>query len=291
MCLVTHPSAARPTSIRVFLADGTPEGFRFVEKSNWTGLGLVSARSDYPQARKRGEWSRPGVYLLTGPPTDDGLRDRLYVGEADDVRDRVDNHVKNKDFWTAVVAFTSKDDNLNKAHVRYLEARLLQLAAAADRVTLDNVTAPPLPRVSEPDQADMEGYLADMLLILPLLGVVAFEHVHHGAAPAGVLNLHGKDAHATGSDTAEGFVVFQDSVARKESVPSMHAYLNVLREHLLDEGVLEPCDAGYRFTKPWLFDSPFTAAGVVLGRSANGRTEWKDKTGRTLKERQEAALD
>jgi len=84
------------------------------------------------------------------------------------VRERVDIHVKGKDFWTNVIAFTSKDNNLNKAHVRYLEARLLQLAARAGRVTLDNGTAPPLPRLSEADIADMAGFLAEMLVILPL---------------------------------------------------------------------------------------------------------------------------
>src|SRR5690242_18054599 len=102
----------RPSSIRVFLADGRADGLRLVEKSNWTGLALVCARADYGRVRQREEWSRPGVYLLTGAATDATLRHRLYVGEADDVRDRVDNHAKNKDFWTTVIAFTSKDENL-----------------------------------------------------------------------------------------------------------------------------------------------------------------------------------
>jgi hypothetical protein len=131
---VTNADDRRPTSIRLFLADGRADGLRLIEKSNWTGLGLVCARSDYTRVRRRDEWARPGVYLLTGPAEGDGSRDRLYIGEADDVRDRVDNHVRNKDFWTNIVAFTSKDGNLNKAHVRYLETRLLQLAVAADRV-------------------------------------------------------------------------------------------------------------------------------------------------------------
>jgi hypothetical protein len=122
---------------------------------------LVSSRSDYLKARKRAEYGRPGVYLLTGPPSGNVLRDQLYVGEADDVRDRVDQHVKGKDFWTTVIAFTSKDENLNKAHVRYLEARLVQLATEAGRVAVLNGTAPALPKLSEPDRADMEAYLRE----------------------------------------------------------------------------------------------------------------------------------
>jgi hypothetical protein len=170
-------SAVRPASIYLFLADGRPDGLRLVEKSNWTGLGLVSSRSDYARVRRRDEWSRPGVYLLTGPSAGETSRDRLYIGEVDDVRDRLDNHFRNKEVWTAVIAFISRDDNINKAHVRYLVARLIQVASEADRVAVENSTAQPLPRLSEADRAHMEGYLAEMLVILPVLGVMAFESV------------------------------------------------------------------------------------------------------------------
>lgn len=120
-------------------------------------------------ARQREAWGKAGVYLLNGPSTGQGVRDRVYIGEGDDVRSRVDAHLKSKEFWTGVVAFSSKDESLNKAHVRYLEARLLQVAAAADRVDLDNQTAPPSPPLSEADRADADGFLREMLPILPLL--------------------------------------------------------------------------------------------------------------------------
>ncbi len=194
---MSNPNAVpRPAVIRLFLAEGRPDGFRMVERSNWPGLGLVCSRADYLQTRRREEWSRPGVYFLSASGSHEE-RARLYVGEADDVRDRVDNHVKNKDFWTSVVAFTSKDGNLNKAHVRYLEARLLNLAAQADRVALVNSTAPPLPRLSEADIAAIEGYLSEMLAILPLLGVVAFEALERQAPAGQRLTLSGKNAQGT----------------------------------------------------------------------------------------------
>jgi hypothetical protein len=287
---MTMVPEALGTSIRLYLADGRADGFRLVEKSNWTGLGLVSSRSDYPRVRKRDEYTRPGVYLLTGPPSGTGLKDQLYIGEADDVRDRVDQHLKNKEFWTAVVAFTSKDENLNKAHVRYLEARLVQLASKAGRVKLLNGTVPALPKLSEADRADMEAYLREMLVILPLLGVVAFEEIDTQAPPANQLHLKGKGAQATGADTPEGFVVFEGSLARIDSVPSIHAYMAAQRERLRAEGVLVPDGGHLRFTRAHLFDSPSTAAGVILGRTANGRIEWKNASGQTLKDMQEAAL-
>jgi hypothetical protein len=198
---MSNASETLGTSIRLYLADGRADGFRLVEKSNWTGLGLVSSRGDYLRARKRAEYGRPGVYLLTGPPSGNVLKDQLYVGEADDVRDRVDQHVKGKDFWTTVIAFTSKDENLNEAHVRYLEARLVQLASEAGRVGIHNGNAPALPKLSEPDRADMEAYPREMLVILPLLGVVAFEEIGAQAPAAVRLYLRGKGAQATGADT------------------------------------------------------------------------------------------
>jgi hypothetical protein len=230
------------------------------------------------------------VDLLIGPPSGESLRSLLYLGEADDVRDRVDSHLKGKDFWTTVIAFTSKDDNLNKAHVRYLEVRLLGLATAADRVALTNGTAPALTRLSEADRADMEGYLDEMLVILPLLGVVAFEAIGPPAAEGLELRLISRDAQATGADTPDGFVVAQGSLARLEPASSMHTYLGTLRDNLVKEGVLVHDGGRLRFTKSYLFDSPSTAAGVVLGRSANGRIEWKDAAGQTLKAIQEQAL-
>jgi hypothetical protein len=214
------------TSIRLYLADGRADGFRLVEKSNWTGLGLVSSRSDYPRARKRAEYGRPGVYLLTGPPSGNALKDQLYIGEADDVRERVDQHLKGKDFWTTVIAFTSKDENLNKAHVRYLEARLVQLATKAGRVGVLNGNAPAPPKLSEPDRADMEAYLREMLVILPVLGVVALEAIEAQAPESARLYLKGKNAQATGADTLEGFVVEAGSLARLASVPSIHTWLD-----------------------------------------------------------------
>jgi hypothetical protein len=214
---------------------------------------------------------------------------RVYVGEGEIVRPRLDQHVKQKDFWTHAVVFTSKDQNLNKAHVQYLEARLVSLAAEAKRAELDNGNVPQLPALSEADAADAEGFLADLLLCLPVVGVSLFEKAKAGALKTQDLFLKAKGIEAGGVDSAEGFVVRAGSEAVKEEVPSIHAYLRELRQSLLAQGVLEDAGAVYRLTQDYTFNSPSTAAGVLLGRSANGRTEWRDTKGRTLKEIQEAA--
>jgi hypothetical protein len=144
---------AAGTSIRVFLPDGNPEGVRLVYKTHWTGIGVASPRSRYAEARvERPELRQSGVYLLLGPPDSPEHDAPIYVGEGEELRVRIDAQHKDKDFWTRLVAFTSFGQSLNKATIRYLEARLLQMAAAAGRAVLDNGTAPALPPLSEPDR-------------------------------------------------------------------------------------------------------------------------------------------
>jgi len=281
------------TSIRIFLADGTPDGLRLVEKSNWTGLALVGPKSIYPDVRKREEFDRPGVYVLSGAAEDNPTRTKLYIGEADAVRTRLDIHLKQKDWWDDFVVFTSKDENLNKAYIRHLESRLVGIAANLKRAQLDNSNAPQPPRLSEADAADAEGFLANMRLIYPLLGIDAFEEPRTAATASSdrdLLTLSGKGAHGTGRDLPEGFVVYAGATARSDAVQSIHSYMAELREELRSEGVLEQSSEGLRLAQNYTFSSPSTAAGVLLGRSANGRIEWRDAQGRTLKQIQEDAL-
>jgi|SRR5690606_21175543 len=280
-------TAANGFSVRIFIPSGEPEGLRIVEKSNWTGQGLVFPRAQYAEARRRPELSRTGVYVVWGPG-ETGQLPRVYVGEGDVVLPRLDQHAKQKDFWTHAAVFTSKDQNLNKAHVQYLEARLVELAAEAKRAELDNGNVPQRPTLSEADAADAEGFLRDLLLCLPVVGVSLFEKAKVTATHPRELFLSAKGIEARGVDSSEGFVVRAGSRAVKTAVPSCHAYMVELRTSLAEQGVLVPEGDAYRLTQDYTFNSPSTAAGVLLGRSANGRIEWKDANGRTLKQIQEA---
>lgn len=277
---------SKPYSIRIFLPGGDPEGLRLIEKSNWSGAGLVIPRALFAEGKLRREVTRTGVYVLAGPPEESGLP-RVYVGEGDPIRPRLDQHAARKDFWTSCFAFTSKDENLNKAHVQYLEARLIALAGQAKRCTLDNGNVPALPSMSEADAADAEGFLSEMLLCFPVLGLGVFSPA--SAATTGpALRLTSKGITADGRETPEGFVVRAGSAAVLTEVPSCHAYLRELRAALIANGVMKASGDGFVFTQNYVFASPSTAAGVVLGRSSNGRIEWKSSDGRTLREIQEA---
>ena len=279
-------------SLRIFVADGDPDGLRIVEKSNWIGKALVFPRALLPQVKARPELAQTGVYLLLGPRPD-GEGEMLYVGEGDPILPRLQDHQAKKDFWTRAIGFTTATaGQLNKAHVQFLEARLIVLARAAKRTPLENANQPAEPSLSEADRADMEVFLAHMLGVLPVLGVHAFEQVPAPTAKANpLLSCKGKGVVAMGYEATQGFVVKAGSEAVAETVPSMAQHVRGmydLRQELIANGVLE-LDAGlYRFTQDYSFSSPSTAAAVVLGRSANGRIEWKDAQGRTLKALQEA---
>lgn len=281
-----------PFSIRIFVANGDPDGLRIIERSNWNGRAMVFPRSLLPEVKKREEFGCTGVYLLLGP-REDGEGEMLYIGEGDPVKPRLENHFSKKDFWNRGVFFvTGQEGSLNKAHVQYLEARLIELAHAAKRMPLDNQNQPNRPTLNEADQADMEVFLGHMLQILPLLGISAFEKPTATTKTAGKnrLFINAKGLKADGYESTSGFVVCEGSQAALEAVPSMKTHVRgmyEIREKLISAGVLSFEDNSYRFAQDYSFSSPSTAAAVVMGRSANGRVEWKDNSGKTLKAIQE----
>lgn len=278
---------AQGFSVRIFVPAGDPEGLKIVEKSNWTGQGIVFPRSLFPEARKRDELKRTGVYVLWGPVEFSQLP-QAYVGEGDSVLSRLDIHAKNKDFWTHGVVFTSKDHNLNKAHVKYIESRLVALASKAKKCELDNANVPQEPLLSEADRVDAEGFLSDILLCLPVVGVSLFEQAKAPGRRSGDLILKAKGIEARGLDSPQGFIVRAGATAVKTEVPSINVNLTNLRQTLVQKSVMVDSGSAFRFVQDYTFGSPSTAAGVLLGRSANGRVEWKNAKGLTLKEIQDA---
>ncbi len=155
---------------------------------------------------------------------------------------------------------------------------------------MENETIPNRLNLSEADTADAESFLEDMLLIYPLLGVTAFEVVEEAPDRGSRLILRGKDTLAYGQETPEGFFVFAGSVGRCDTAPHIHAYLLELRRQLIEARVMNVGADNVVLTQDYRFESPSTAAAVLLGRNANGREEWKDEAGRTLKKLQEARL-
>jgi hypothetical protein len=264
------------TSIKIFLADGTPDGFKVVEKSNWTGKAIVCSRAQFPSVKKHEVFSRTGVYLLIGTDDSNDLP-KAYIGEGDPVLQRLESHERNKEFWETMIVFTSKDQNLNKAHIQYIESRLVEIARAAKRCILDNGNSPTQPALSEAEVADIEAFLSEMRLVYSVLGVKIFD-----------IPEVTSEVIATGQDKPEGFIVMKGSHCLKKESPSFPKNAKLVRASLQNLGVLASLDSeSFVFSQDYVFNSPSQAAYIILGRPANGRTEWKLSDGKTLKEFQE----
>lgn len=269
-------------TISIFLFDGDPNGLRFIEKSNWTGKGVVCPRSRFPDVKTRVEFNKPGVYVLLGTSAEGEVS--VYIGEGDPVKQRLESHFANRDFWNTIILFTSKDENLDKTCVQFLESRLVNLAKEAKRCVLENGNSPEEPTLSEPKLADMETFLDQMLLCYPAIGLNVFEKPEQSAPKKDLLFLKAKDIQASGYDSTEGFVVLKNSQAVLYEVPSIHHFMSQKRQDLVKQRILIQEKDFYIMSQDYIFESPSTAAGVLLGRSSNGREVWKDDNGRTLKE-------
>lgn len=273
-------------SIKIFVPGGYDDGLRLIEKTTWNGHVILCSRAVYGSARQRPEFGKSGVYVLIGQDHRSPLPN-VYVGEGDPIRARLDNHYARKEFWDTAVFFVGQGSILNKGHIKYLEARLIQVGMQVKRCKLENENTPKLPSLSEMDIADCEAFLEEALMCLPLLGVSAFEHPVTKSDKINLLYLKSKGMVSKGYEAGDGFVVLSGSQAVLNTVPSIVTFVKELRNELIMLGVLKAEQGKYVLTGDYKFPLPSTAAGVMLGRTANGREEWKDLDGKSLKEIQE----
>ena len=279
--------------MQIFLPNGSTDGIWVVQKSNWTGVGLVIPRNHFAEGRLRNELSGPGVYVLVGAAEGESFDQRIYIGESDSLKSRLEGHMKTVDFWNRALVFAAKDGNLNKAHVRFIESRLITIARDAGRVEVANNTGGSTVALSESEEATVDGFLLEMLTLYPVMGLAAFDHGRPEMRQDRVVMFcKGPDASAQGYETADGFVVMAGALLRRRATESRYPAVTKRVEAMHAEGLLETVsDDQFKLTADHLFTSPSLAADVVLGRSANGRTEWKTADGQTLKELQERELE
>ncbi|WP_277454079.1 GIY-YIG nuclease family protein [Janibacter sp. DB-40] len=298
--------------LRLFLVDGTAGGLITAEIVNWTGHVLKGSREKLGEIRRRAESHRTGVYILLGEDPDSGGR-LAYVGQSDDVAKRLQHHDIQKDFWTDVAIVTSKDMNLTSAHVRYLEARLVRLAKAIGRVPLENGNEPTggadLP---EADASDMEYFIEQLRVVLPVLGVDVFRGRETrtpqvGAPPAAAgspaqaaptesptfyLRQASKGVDAKAQVIDGEFTVLAGSRVRavmpdRDDYSPSSARQYELRQsqhgQLVQDGSIEAgSDGSGSLTRDVAFSSPSAAGAICLGTvSINGRVAWTREDGAT----------
>lgn len=271
-------------TIKMFLLDGIPNGRLTCELSNWTGKVYKIPRNKIKESANRKELQNTGVYLLFGKSDNDFDKGVIYIGEAENIYTRITQHLSEKDFWNEVLIFISKDENLNKAHIKYLENKFYKLAKEVNRYEIKNSQIPTLPSISESDQAEMEEFLENSKMLVNIFGYKVFENLRQKdkSNKKDLLKLYiksSREADAVGEQTTDGFVVFKNSKISTSTVNSFPKSFNNLRNKLIKEKII----IENTFTKDYLFSSPSTAAAIVMGKSANGLVEWKTKLGESLK--------
>lgn len=283
---------ALPYVIKILVASGDPDGVRVVEKTNWTGLGVMFPRGDLGEAKKPG-LDRPGVYLLMGDDQEGDGDQALYIGQGENVGDRLSYHQgdDSKEFWTDTVAFVSASRSLNRAHITYLESKLISLAHAAKRARMVNRAKPSVPSLTPADTAEADGFLAELLGILPALGIDLFTIAEQVQEAEIRYQLEQRGAKGTGVERSDGFLVLAGSLARIEPTESFDMGARRLRKRLVESGQIEERDGSYVFLEDVLFRSPSAAAGALVAASINGRAEWRDSSGTSLKENQIARAE
>lgn len=290
-------------SVRLFLTDGSPHGLIVAEVGNWNGKVLSGPRSRIAELLKRPEARRTGVYVQIGPDPERSDGVLAYIGETDDIAARMRTHLLSdaKDFFDRVAFVVSSDESLTKAHARYLESRLIRLTLEAGTVALTNGTTPDFQRLPEADRADMDAFIDQLRIVLPLVGFDLFRARHpvsmaatqqSGARPTFEFVTGGASARA--QETEDGFVVLAGSTAKTATSATLQAGYRALRERLgAEQSLVEgPSPDLLVFVADVSFASPSAAAAIIAGRSASGPIEWKVVgTGQSYRDWRAATLE
>jgi hypothetical protein len=276
-------------TIKLFLVDGEPNGRMTCELSNWTGKAFKIPRRKIKDSIDRPELTNTGIYILFGKSDKLDKKGLAYIGEAEEIYKRLIQQLSSKEFWTEAIVFVSKDENLNKAHIKYLESRIYEMAIEINRYDILNHQIPTKSSISESDQAEMEEFLENVRLLVNTLGYNIFEEIRQKAEDGIDEELNtfyieaARGANAKGQMTNEGFAVLKDSEIATSTTKSFPENLKNLRNELIKQGVIKNREDKLIFKDDYLFSSPSSAAAIVMGRSANGLTEWKLKDGKILK--------
>ena len=273
--------------IRLFLTDGSASGIRYAELMNWTGQAFSCPKGLFSKLREWPETQRPGVYVLVGLNADGN--DTVYIGESEGVLGRLLWHVSNSTLDDIVEAFffTSKDDNLTKGHITFLEKRLLERAEEAKQYVVEFGRRPSEKMLSKPEVATMEEFLENLYLVAAAMGYTVFEvpAPEREMADASLFTLtleHGITA--TGFPSEDGFVVKAGSLAKTTDTDSLQAGYRALKADLRAKGVLVDEDEHLKFAQTHTFRSSSAAAGVVAGSQRSGPRSWVRQDGKSLRD-------
>lgn len=275
-------------TIQMCIFDGNPNGRIMCELSNWNGRVYKISRNELSEFSQRDDSENTGVYFLFGKSEENN--DTVYIGEAEKVFSRLKQHLMDPEYWNDCIAVISKDNLLNKAHVKYLENKFYLLAKNAGRSIITNSTVPTCSSISEYDEAMLQEFINNAKLLVNTLGYKVFDTIedtaikHKDAQPYFFIKA-ARGADAKGLIVSDGFAVMKGSTIAFSTVPSMSDNLIKLRSSLIEKEII---DENLKLTRDYIFTSPSLAAAVVMGRNANGRTEWKNSEHKSIKDIEES---
>ena len=242
-------------------------------------------RSQLAAFVKMPEAQQVGIYFLMGESSEAGLP-RVYIGQSGGVGNRLIQHNQSKDFWNRAFVVISLTNSMTQTHALFLEWFAISEATKAGRYTLENGNTGARPHTPAPLEADCHEIHETAATLLATMGQPIFEPLTNTSTIENETELFyckGSGAEGVGEYTSEGFVVLKGSRCRKEMVASSIGTNDErARQKLIDEGVLVEINTMFEFTRNFLFSSPSRAAVIVMGRAANGWSEWKTVDGRTL---------
>jgi hypothetical protein len=277
-------------TIQIFLPSGDPRGIRIAEITTRIVQVIEVPRSLLQDFLQMEQSSQVAVYFLFGEGRETS-EPRVYIGQTGDLRARLASHNQKKDFWERALVLVSRTNSLTQTHGLYLEWHSLQAARAAGRYADENGNSGTKPHTPAPLQADCHEIFETGRTLLATLGYPVFDPV------AGALGesknatnddrelffLRASGTIASGLYTTEGFVVLKGSVGRRANEASIaERGEGRFRKKLVESGVMVENGDAVEFPKDHLFGSPSMAATALLGRTANGWTEWTNAAGDTL---------
>jgi hypothetical protein len=276
-----------PKTLQIFLPEGTPAGIQIAELTTRIVQAISVPRTHLKQFFERPEAQYVGTYFLFGGE-DDGSKPVAYIGQTEDLKQRLKQHDANKEFWTKAIVLVSRTQSFTQAHIKWLEWYSIAKAKEANRYHLENGNLGSEPFVTEAIQADMWEIFETGSLLLQSLGNPIFEPLipsHQTEGQTETWYLKRRGAVATATFTNEGLVVHKGSLCSKDFTPSAQdTPFARRREKMLAEGILEESQRGIVFNEDYRFKSPSGAAATISGGHANGWVEWKNSAGKTLKE-------
>ncbi len=276
--------------IEVFLVDGEPGGLTTAEIVGWTGHVLVGPRSKLPALLHRVEVSRNGTYLLLGESDGAIGNIRCYVGRTENFAKRIRQHDSKKPFWDRIVVISSTGSGFTEGHWGYLEARLVDLARKAERSTLENTQLPNVSKLSEAQASDMEAFIAQLQIVLPVLGVNVLRGRHTKEqrsvpvedSPVFELINEKRGVRAQAQVVDGEFTMLSGSkvvgrwTAKGGTASTQRSYTSYRSQHekLVADGSIRVEGETGVLTRDVVFGSPSTAGTIAIGSSCNGRTSW-----------------